>query len=1214
MIPKFSVKKPLTVAVAVIMFFILGFVSFMNLKTDLLPSIDLPYALVLTQYPGANPEKVEMTVTKPIEQVVATVGGVKNVSSTSSENASIVMLEFEQNINMDSAILDVNSKLDLVKSSFDEGVGSTSVMKLNPDSMPIMMLSVDIEDMDIKELSTYVSNNIVPEIERINGVASVDVTGLIEDKIEVKLINEKISSVNNKVQSKVESELSNAEQELNNAQTEISNAQSNLEKQGQSQRESLIKAEVELQSAKIKLENVASSLASQGLDKDKLNTIINETSKALDTAKLQLGELKKELESVSQEDAESIIGIQAQISILNTTISKLEETIKSAQQGLEALQALDNIKSQETQLKLAQVKMSEELIKASVELSSGEADLKKAKEELELKREEAIKSSDIRSTITVDMISNILMAQNFSMPAGYITAKDDKYLVKVGDKFNSIEELENLLLFDIKGVGKIYLKDVAQINKIDNSDETYANVNGNNGVMISLQKSSIASTTEVTDEVNNTINKIMEKDSTINITPLMDQGIYIDMIIDSVLDNLIVGGFLAAVVLFIFLKSIRSTMIIALSMPISVLISLTLMYFTDINLNIISLSGLSLGIGMIIDNSLIVLDMIYKLRSEGMSLAKACVQGARNVSGAIFASTLTTICVFFPIVFADGLTKSLFSDMALTIGYSLTASLIVALTVIPAMSYKMLKKINDNPGKIYNKLVSLYEKSLKWSLSHKIFIILPAVGLLLFSGYKVTTMGMVFMPSMDSTQMSATLTMPNGSSKNDTIKMSDEIINRLIKIDAIDTIGATSLGSPMSGQAAEDTMSFYIILKEDKTLSNTDVEKLIIEKTKDLDCKLSVSTSNMDMSALGGSGIQVTVKGNDLDKLKEISNDLSEKISEVEGITEVTKGTSDTGVETRIIIDKNKAMEYGLTIAQIYQKIASDIQSEKSSTTLTIDNSDYPVIVTREDILTKEELKEYTLPGTKDNETVEVSLDEISKQEDTESLSSITRDNQTRYLTVSAKVDSSHNISLVGRDVEAIVKDYKVPEGYHLQIGGEIENIKDTLADLILMITLAIVFVYLVMVAQFQSLLSPFIVMFTIPLAFTGGILAMLITGNDISIVSMLGFLVLSGIVVNNGIVFIDNINQLRLSGVDKKEAIMETGRTRIRPILMTALTTILAMSTMAFSTGMGAEMTQGLAIVTIGGLTYSTILTLFVVPILYDLLNRKDIRGIDVD
>ena len=812
MIPKYSVKRPFTVVVAVVMVFILGIVSFFDMKTDLLPSIDLPYAMVLTQYPGASPEKVEMSVTKPIEQVVSTVSGVKNVSSTSSENASMVMIEFDQNVNMDSAILDVNSQLDLIKSSFEDGVGGSSVMKLNPDSMPVMILSVDVKNMDIKELSNYVSENVVPKLERTNGVGSVSVTGLLEEKIQINLDNNKISSVNKKVKSKIDNEMAEQEKKLKDSQNQIANGKSQLEEQSKIQKENLVNAEVELQSAKIKLELLASQLTSQGMNKETLNKTNEETSKSVKDAENKLNDLQNELNNPSQNNEEYIMQIQARITVLNTTIENLKKGIATAKQGLEALNSLDNIKEQEKQLKIAQNKVSEELSKASLELSQGESELKKASEQLKAAKEQAYEASDMTNKITPEMISNIVMAQNFAMPAGYVSDDDSKHLVKVGDKLSSIEELENLLLFDINGVGKIYLKDVAYISKVDNSKETYANINGNDGVMISLQKSSVSSTTEVTKNIGKTIDDIMKENDKVNITTLMDQGIYIEMIIDSVLDNLIFGGALAIIVLLLFLKSFKPTIIIALSL----FVSMVLMYFSNITLNIISLSGLSLGVGMLVDNSIVVIENISKMREKGMSAAKASVYGAKQVSGAIFASTLTTICVFLPIVFADGMTKQIFTDMGLTIGYSLLASLIVSLTVVPAMSSKLLEKVEKKPSILFDRLINLYEKALRWALKHKVFVILPVVALLIFSVYKVGSMGTSFMPSMDSTEMSATLEMPIGSSKKDTIKMSDKIINNLMKIDDIETIGATDSTNSMLGKASDTTMSFFIKLKEDK--------------------------------------------------------------------------------------------------------------------------------------------------------------------------------------------------------------------------------------------------------------------------------------------------------------------------------------------------------------------------------------------------------------
>ena len=409
-------------------------------------------------------------------------------------------------------------------------------------------------------------------------------------------------------------------------------------------------------------------------------------------------------------------------------------------------------------------------------------------------------------------------------------------------------------------------------------------------------------------------------------------------------------------------------------------------------------------------------------------------------------------------------------------------------------------------------------------------------------------------------------------------------------------------------------MSAYIILNEDKKLSNKEISTLIKDKTKSLDCDIDISSSSMDTSSLGGSGIQIIVKGDDLNKLKEISNDLVKILKETEGTANIDGGIGVTAKEEHIVINKNKASKYGLTVAQIYQQLSSDLSKDTVSTTLTMDSEDYPVIITNSNI-SLDELKTKVISGTKDNETVKVKLNEISTIKTSDSPTSINHDNQSRYINVTASIDDTHNIGLVSKDVQAKLENYKAPSGYEIEMSGETESINQALTDLVKMIALAVGFIYLIMVAQFQSLLSPFIVMFTIPLAFTGGLLALLITGKELSVISMLGFLVLSGVVVNNGIVFVDYVNQLRIGGMSKNEALVQAGRTRIRPILMTALTTILAMSTMAMGVGMGSEMTQALAIVTIGGLTYATLLTLFVVPSLYDIFHRrKELKQITID
>lgn len=1092
MIPKFSVKRVYTVVVSVIIVLILGAVSFMNMTTDLLPSMDLPYVVVNTPYPGASPEKVEGFVTRPLEQSLSTTSGLKNISSTSSENVSSIILEFNQDVNMDSAMIDISGKIDMVKGNLEDEVATPMIMRLNPDMMPVMMLSIDIEGMDINQVTEYVKDSIIPRFERVEGVGSVASQGLIENKLKVTLDKEKINSINNKVIANLELKFKEQEKNLINA---------------------------------------------------------------------------------------------------NDEIKKYKELLKS-----------------QTGLKKKQIE------EAQREIENREQQLKEANNQLKSAKDSAYKSADIGNKITPEMIGNILMAENFSMPAGHIKDGETQYSIKVGEKFNSKEEIENLLLFDtgVEGVGTIRLKDVAKVGFSDNSNETYTNINGNEGVILTFQKASNYSTTDVSKSINEAIKDISKGNKNVHITTLMDQGVYINMVIDSVLSNLVYGGILAIIVLMIFLKSFRTTVIVAFSIPISLLFSLVLMYFSGVTLNIISLSGLALGVGMLVDNSIVVIENIYRLKNEGMSSVKAAIYGTNQVAAAISASTLTTICVFLPIVFTHGMTKQLFVDMGLTIAYSLVASLLVAITLVPAMSSRLINNIGNKEHKWFDKFVDLYEIMLKKSLTHKWVVLLFTIGLLIFSGYSAINMGTSFMPTMDSTQMSATMTMPKESKRSETIKTSNEFIDRILTIEDVETVGALE-GNQM-GPTKNGDMSFYIILKENKKISNTQVEQAIYNKTKDMNCKIDVSASNMDMSALGGSGISIQVKGNEFDMLQKISNDIANILKDVKGTKDISNGLKDADTEIRIIVDKNKAMEYGLTVAQVYQSVSKDLETEKTSTNVSIENKEYPVIIANYNDISRDTILNQKIKASKRNEEVEIKLSDIAKIQEAKSLNAIKRDNQSRYMTVSSGIDKGYNIGLVSRDVENKLKDYKVPNGYSVEMKGENETINKSLKDMILMGAMAIAFVYLIMVAQFSSLLSPFIVMFTIPLAFTGGLLALLITGNEISVISMLGFLVLSGVVVNNGIVFVDYINQLRLEGKNKKDAIIKTGRDRIRPILMTATTTILAMSTMAMGVGMGSEMSQGLAIVTIGGLLYSTILTLFVIPILYDLLHKRELKPIIID
>ncbi|WP_419749885.1 efflux RND transporter permease subunit [Terrisporobacter petrolearius] len=1218
LLPKFSVRKPLTVFVSVIMVLMLGFVSFTKMTPDLLPSIDLPYVIAMTTYPGSSPEKIETTVTKPIEQAVSTTSGIKNVTSVSNENYSVVILEFNQDTNMDTAMLDLNGKIDLIKDSLEDGVGATTLMQLNPDMMPVMTLSIDVDNMDIQEVSTYVNNEIIPKFERINGVASVTGTGLVEKQLEISLNKDKIYQLNKELKSSVTSKLDKQQSQLNNAKSEIKNGKAALEKQSNTQMKKLLEASSQLQSGISQLESMAGILNSTGSSKEDLEKYITSATTTLNDTKSKLKYLKEQLNDLPEESTVDKKQLQKDIANLESIITSLEKAIANSGQGIGAIDSLETLKKQQKELESAKLTLSQELTKATVQLSLSESQIKSAEAQLNEARKQALESADITNKITPETINQILTAENFSMPAGYISDDETEYSVKVGDKFTSINEVKNLILFSMDGVGDVHLKDIANVKMSDNSSDSYTNVNGNAGVILSFQKTSTASTTKVCNEINKVIKDLNNSNDKLHILSLMDQGVYIDFIISSVLDNLIYGGILAIIVLLIFLKSIKPTIVIAFSIPISLLFAIVLMYFSGVTLNIISLSGLALGVGMLVDNSIVVIENIYRLRNKGMGKFKAAVYGARQVSGAIFASTLTTICVFLPIVFTEGITRQLFTDMGLTIAYSLIASLIVALTLVPCMASNLLSNVDEKPHPLFDKIVDGYEKLLRLCLRFKPVVLCFSVALLIVAAFATTKIGTSFMPKMDSPQMMATINIDSDLPKDEARHITDQVVQQVLTINDVEGIGAMNSSGTMSFGTSSNNpnnMSAYVILKDDKKKTNDEISEEIKEKTKSLNCEVTVSSSSMDTSSLGGSGLKIIVKGDDLDELKKISDDLVGMLSKIEGTTGINGGMGVTTKEEKIVINKNKAMKYGLTVAQVFQQVSAKLSTETTSTTLTINSEDYPVIIVNNNTSNLDKLKNVEITGTKGTKSVSVKLKDISSIEMTDTPTSINHDNQTRYISVTAGIDSKHNIGLVSKEVQSKLDDYKAPTGYEIKMGGETESINQAISDLIKMIALAIAFIYLIMVAQFQSLLSPFIVMFTIPLAFTGGLLALIITGQELSVISMLGFLVLAGVVVNNGIVFVDYVNQLRINGLNKKDALIEAGRTRIRPILMTALTTILAMSTMALGVGMGAEMSQALAIVTIGGLTYATLLTLFVVPTLYDIFHRrKELRQIIID
>ena len=798
----------------------------------------------------------------------------------------------------------------------------------------------------------------------------------------------------------------------------------------------------------------------------------------------------------------------------------------------------------------------------------------------------------------------------------------------MGDAFSSVDELGDMILCNIDGIGDVRLRDVANVEMVDNADDAYAKVGKNQAVLLAIYKSSTSSTSSVSKASNAAMEAMMEENPRLHLIPIMDQGDYIELIVKNVLSNLIEGAIFAVVVLALFLKDVRPTLVVAISMPLSVLFAIVLMYFTGINLNILSLSGLALGVGMLVDNSVVVIENIYRLRNRGLPAPRAAVQGARQVSGSIISSTLTTICVFLPLVFTTGMIMDLLSDMALTIGYSLIASLIVALTVVPCAGSTVLKKQKEIRHPWFDRLLNLYEKALRFCLNCKPVPIALAVGLLVFSVWQVIHMGIVLIPEMSTNQLSVTVEMPENTAKEDAFATADAVMDQLIAIDGIETVGAMSGGAATGAIAGMSTGSstdntrfvYYIVLNDEGGKNQAAIRQQIADRTADLPCEVKTSSGGMaDMSSLTGGGLQIDVYGNNLEDLLTASEQVMEMLSHVDGLTEISNGQEESDAEVRIVINKDKAMRLGLTVAQVYQEIAKALTTDSTFTTLTVGSDTYDVSIvdnTRtpnlDDIF---DLEFETTATDEDGNTVKEThrLGEFASRRTGESYASISRENSSRYISVTSTTMEGYNTTLISRDVEKEMQNLNLPAGCTAEIAGESTQVNDMVQEMVKMMALALAFIYFIMVAQFQSLLSPFIVLFTIPLAFTGGMLGLLIAGEQLSLISLMGFLVLMGVVVNNGIVFVDYANQLRIGGLGRTEALVATGRTRMRPILMTTLTTVLAMTAMLLSTDPGSEMGKGMAIVVIGGLSYATLMTLFIVPVLYDTFYRRPPVNVDV-
>lgn len=1076
MISKFSVKKPVTIVMITLIVMIFGGISLTNLTTDLFPSMNIPIAAVSTVYFGASPEEVESLVTEPMEGQLATVNNVSNITSISSEHSSLIIVEFANGTDMNTAMMDLRDTIDLIMGFMPETVSDPMIIKFDPSMMPIMSYSITQEGKSMAETTFFIENVVAPRIESLDGVATVTVSGGVEEKILVNIDSDKLAVLGQMGITK-------------NAISEMLQGQNLI-----------------LPAGTITENNKDYSIRASG-----------------------------KLEDV--EDVENLVLLEMDFPVIQNPMTGADMDFWEVMEAMEAYPEMFQ----------------------GIDLMGGMSDDTGAAEGMG-------EAEDVPA-----------------MPTEFM---------------------------------QIRLSDIADIQFQETDAMDYSKVNGEDAISISVQKQTDVGTSTVTHAIAAEMADIEAEYPGMTSLVLLDQGEYIDMVTQSVGMNALIGGLLAVLILFIFLKDLRPTVVIGVSIPVSIVGAFTALWLADITLNIVSMGGLALGIGMLVDNSVVVLENIYRMRKEGLSRREAAIAGAKQVSGAIIASTLTTIAVFMPVMFVQGFTAEIFQEMAIVVSITLIASLVVALTLVPMMSSKLIKKPDTSTHhKFMDRFRSFYTVALKWSLRYRILIIVLTVVVFGGSIFGITQLGMELMPASDEGQIDISVQMPRGTTFNETTEAVSQVEAILEKYEDIETVSASVSGG--AGMMAafmgggSDTGSITILLKNDADRSYSTAENadMIRAEVQGLTAAENISvdavTSSMMMGGgmMGGGNVQVSISGSDFEVLEDLAIQVAGMVESIEGTTEVDNGIEVGAPELNIDLRDNALASGAMT--PFVSSALNELITGVESTSIKMDGREVAIYIneTNNGQLTLSDVPNVEVETMMGGS---VTLSDVADISEGEGYTSITRENQRRVLSVSAKLLEGYDSGTIGMEIQDLVDDLNVPEGYMVTVGGEFDDIMDSFQSLALSLLLGVVLIYMIMASQFESFKYPFIILFTIPLAFTGSLLGLIITGTSLNIVSVLGFLVLSGVVVNNGIVLVDYINKLKESGMGTKEAILTAGPIRLRPILMTALTTILALLPSAIGFGEGAEMMQPLGISVIGGLIMSTFLTLIVVPSIYYMLDKK--------
>lgn len=812
---------------------------------------------------------------------------------------------------------------------------------------------------------------------------------------------------------------------------------------------------------------------------------------------------------------------------------------------------------------------------------------------------------------TMNSIAQALQLENLNLPGGSISYGKREYLVRINSEFADISAIKNLPITTATG-STIPLSSLAEVEYANETD-VLSKLNGRPSVVLVLYKQSGYNTVQVADKVTKELENLKkELPSGSQYSIVFNQANFINKSIGNVVSNAITGGILAVAILYLFLRDIRTTLVIGISMPISIITTFILMYFGNLTLNLLSLGGLALGVGMLVDNSIVVLDNIFRHREEGEDNIEAAISGANEVTRAVIASTLTTVVVFLPVVYVQGIAAQLFKELALTVTFSLLASLAVSLTLTPLLCSRLMvgrvslgkagfiAKAGEKFDQAFSRLLELYKKALRWALGHRKAVIGIAAVFFILSLVLSPLIGTEFLPKFDMGMIMITAEMPNGTRREVLEGTVDELVSRVKDIPEIESI-LTIAGFSQSGEEKDNEATVMIRLKplSERKRNSEEITEEIRSKTANIPgVKLSVvSLAGMMFMGEASEAVSIKIKGNDLEKLKEISKQVEDIVESVQGTREVKSSLSEQRPEINIRVNRDVASLYGLNSAYVANYVKSAVQGAVATRLRTGGEEIDVKVIAKEGLVDDiEKLKSLAIPTPSG---MMLPLSSIASVEKEEGPVSINREDQSRTIKVTASVVGRFSGD-VNREIQQKFKSLRLPEGYSIEMGGEQQQMAESFGGLALAFALAILLVYMVMASQFESLLQPFIIMFTLPLAIIGVVFSLLLTGRSFNIASFIGLITLAGIVVNNGIVLIDFVNQLRERGLSREEAILRAGPIRLRPILMTTLTTILGLFPLSLGLGEGGEMRAALATVIMGGLAVSTVLTLIVVPVLY--------------